>query len=93
MKNLFSAIFILCIFAGCGSGAKKDKSLENKVNDLQAQVLLLQQSVEMQSKEIKSVKQETSALKTALSQKGSESEVLRDLQARMNDLEGSGYSK
>ena len=93
MKNFIAAGLILFIMIGCGSKVKKDASMDQRVSRLTEQVQMLQQTIDILAKETKNLQGELTALKTQSSQGHADSALLKELEVRVSDLEGSGYLK
>lgn len=93
MKNFIAAGLILFVLMGCGDKAKKDVSMDQRVSRLTEQVQMLQQTIDILAKETKNLQGELTALKTQSSQGHADSALLKELEVRVSDLEGSGYLK
>ena len=72
---------------------KKRCFYDQRVSRLTEQVQMLQQTIDILAKETKNLQGELTALKTQSSQGHADSALLKELEVRVSDLEGSGYLK
>ena len=92
MKKFIAASCMLLVFAGC-SGAKKETPFDKKVVQLAERVVMLQQTIEIQAKEMEKLRAEVISLKSQSSEARTDNSLLKELETRVSDLEGSGYLK
>jgi predicted RNase H-like nuclease (RuvC/YqgF family) len=93
MKKFITGGLVLFVLMGCGGKVKKDVSMDQRVSQLTEQVQMLQQTIEILAKETKNLQGELTTLKTQGAQGHADSALLKELETRVSDLEGSGYLK
>ncbi len=93
MKHFITGGLILFVLMGCGVSSKKDASVDQRVSRLTEQVQMLQQTIEILAQETKNLQGEWNLLKKQDSQKHADFALLKELETRVSDLEGSGYLK
>ena len=93
MKNWIPFLFICLLIVGCGPKKGSKGNSDRSIAELQTQMQMLQQTVEMQTTQIKGLELKIAALKAEKFKTDSSEAALKELEVRVSDLEGSGYLK
>lgn len=94
MKNFAIILFIILALSGCGKSSEtSDQKANRQIAKLENDVNILQQSIEMQSKQIKHMTKIVEDLKAQVSEADLGS--INDLKGRIKTLEidASGFEK
>ena len=95
MKKILVVTGFVILLAGCGRGKGDGQTSDQQVMKLGSEIQILQQSVEIQSKAIKTLENEVAQLKTQLSEGGLGEKSIEGLKARVDMLEAdaNGFAK